>query len=163
MIRAVALAPGAEAAGDHVALAYAERYRRRGRLTTAAGLELFLDLPEVVELPEGAALLLADGRRVSVCAAPEPVALITAPGPLLARIAWHLGNRHTPAEIGADRILIQPDHVLEDLARRLGGTVAPATLPFRPEGGAYGRGRTHGHSHGDADHDPNAHIPHRHG
>ena len=35
----------------------------------------------------------------------------------LVRIAWHLGNRHLPTQIDADRILIRDDHVIVDMLK----------------------------------------------
>ena len=143
-------------------LAYADRYRRRGLLRTDQGDEILLDLPEATELREGEALLLADGRAAAIRAASEPLAEARAEGAALARLAWHVGNRHTPCEVGADRLLVQRDHVIEDMLARLGAEVVHVERPFRPEGGAYGHGRTHGHHHhGHAHEDPNAHIPAR--
>jgi urease accessory protein len=157
-----ALGP-AETAGS-VSLTYEDRYRRRGLLYADSGEEFLLDLPEATELRDGNVLVLEDGRQVLVRAAPEPLAEVRASGALLARLAWHVGNRHTPALIEADRLLIQRDHVIEDMLARLGAVVTHVEAPFTPEGGAYGHGRTHGHSHSnDPQADPNAHIPHRHG
>ena len=69
-----------------------------------------------------------------------------------------------PHEVGADRLLIQRDHVLEAMLAGLGAEISHIEAPFQPEGGAYGHGRTHGHAHAhDPDDDPNAHIPRRHG
>ena len=70
----------------------------------------------------------------------------------LARLAWHIGNRHTPCQIGPDCLVIRQDHVLEAMLAKLGADVTHDTRPFTPEGGAYGMGRTMGHSHGH-DHD----------
>ncbi|MEM9145671.1 MAG: urease accessory protein UreE [Pseudomonadota bacterium] len=166
MIRATALSDLSPAGADRLELPYAERYRRRGRLTTVSGEDILLDLPEATELAHGVALVLEDGRRVAVEAAAEPLAEVRAEvraaGASLARLAWHVGNRHTPCQIEPDRLLIQRDHVLEAMLAGLGATLRYIEAPFSPEGGAYGHGRTHGHSHGPADHDPNAHIPHRH-
>lgn len=161
MIRATAIEPGREGT-DSLALPYAERYRRRGRLRTEAGEEVLLDLPEATELGDGQNLVLEDGRRITLRAAPEALAEVRATGAALARLAWHVGNRHTPCQVAEGRLLIQRDHVLEAMLEGLGATVRHVEEPFLPEGGAYGHGRTHGHSHGPADHDPNAHIPHRH-
>ena len=66
----------------------------------------------------------------------------------LMRLAWHIGNRHTPCQIEAGRLLIREDHVLEAMLRQLGATVTKVREPFTPEGGAYGHGRTMGHDHG---------------
>ena len=147
--------------GDRIALAYAERYRRRGLLTTEAGAEVLLDLPEATELSHGDHLLTEDGRFIEVVAVAEPLAEVRGAG--LARLAWHIGNRHTPCQVEEDRLLIQRDHVLEQMLIGLGAEVTHVDAPFRPEGGAYGHGRTHAHGHAhDAFSDPNAHIPHRH-
>lgn len=154
----------AEAASDRILLEHAARYRRRGVLETEAGEKILLDLPEAAELPDRGALRLEDGRCVAIRAAAEPLAEVRAEGPVLARLAWHIGNRHTPCEVQAGRLLIRRDHVLEAMLTGLGAAVAHVEAPFRPEGGAYGHGRTHGHAHGHGPHDdPNAHIAHRHG
>jgi urease accessory protein len=151
-------------ARDRVTLERAARYRRRGLLRTEAGVEVLLDLAEATELENGDALALEDGRLVAVRAAAEPLYRVTATDPrALARLAWHVGNRHLPAQVEADALLIERDHVVADMIRRLGGTVEAVEAPFTPEGGAYGHGRTHGHAHhADPHADPNAHIPHRH-
>jgi urease accessory protein len=65
----------------------------------------------------------------------------------LPRIAWHVGNRHTPCQIAADHILIRDDAVLKAMLEQLNAMVTSLTAPFMPEGGAYGHGRTHGHEH----------------
>ena len=88
---------------------------------------------------------LADGREVEVVAAPEP--LLEIRGRNLVRLAWHIGNRHTPCQVETDRLLIQPDHVIRDMLARLGAEIAERVEPFTPEGGAYGHGRTHSHAH----------------
>lgn len=151
-----AVARGAGAgAGDRVVLDYRDRFLRRKRLATEAGAALVVDLPETVSLEDGDALVLAGGGSIAVAAAAEPLVAVTAADArALARLAWHVGNRHTPAEIGDGRLLVQRDHVIEDMLSRLGATLVPLMAPFRPEGGAYGHGRTHGHHHGGATDDP---------
>jgi len=79
-----------------------------------------------------------------VRAAPEDLLQVTGDLP---RLCWHLGNRHTPCQIETERLLIRHDHVLADMLERLGATVDKVNEPFTPEGGAYGHGRTMGHSH----------------
>ncbi len=133
---------------DVVRLDFEHRHRRRLVLTGEGGLAFLLDLPEVPSLAEGDALELEDGRLVRVHCADEALLEVDAPDPrTLARLAWHLGNRHLPTEIGPGRLRIRADHVIEDMLRRLGATVRPLQAPFHPEGGAYGHGRTHGHDH----------------
>ncbi|MBV1705483.1 MAG: urease accessory protein UreE [Hyphomicrobiales bacterium] len=149
------------------------RARRRGTATTTAGETVLVDLAAPSRLRGGDALKLEDGRLVEVVAAPEPLAEIRAAEPRgLTRLAWHLGNRHAPAEIGASRIRIRRDAVLEEMARALGARTAHIEAPFEPEGGAYdahGRapheeaehGHDHRHDHGH-DHD-HGHHGHGHG
>ena len=133
---------------DQITLAREDRYRRRVAMTTNGGTPFLLDLPEAAYLANGCGLLLEDGSIVLVRAAEEPLLRIGAPAPLtLARIAWHIGNRHTPAEITGEAIFIQPDHVLAEMMRGLGGTVEEVMRPFEPEGGAYGGHAALGHGH----------------
>jgi urease accessory protein len=140
------LPPGTwQGAAVVVRLGYDERFVRRRRLVTAGGRAFLLDLPETVSLAPGSAIALDDGSLVAVEAAAEP--LLEVRGEALARLAWHIGNRHTPCQIEADRLLIREDHVLAAMLRGLGAEVAPLTAPFLPEGGAYGHGRTLGHDH----------------
>ena len=134
---------------DRVTLDYEARFLRRKRLTCDAGTTFVVDLAETVSLEDGDALVLeGDGALIEVVAAAEPLLAVT--GPALARLAWHIGNRHTPCQIGTDRLVIRHDNVLEEMLRGLGATVERFDGPFRPEGGAYGHGRTMGHSHGPA-------------
>lgn len=129
---------------DLVVLSYDERFLRRIRLVTAHDEGFLVSLMETVSVDHGDAFRLVDGRMIKVVAAEEPVLVVTGD---LARLAWHIGNRHTPCQIEAARLLIRQDHVLEAMLRQLGATVTPRMEPFTPEGGAYGHGRTMGHDH----------------
>jgi urease accessory protein len=129
-----------------VTLSYDERFLRRKRLVTDAGEPLMVDLAQTTNLEPGDALQTDDGRLVEVRAADEPVVRVI--GPNLARLAWHIGNRHTPCEVQADHLVIRQDHVLEAMLVGLGASLTRVIGPFRPEGGAYGHGRTLGHDHG---------------
>jgi urease accessory protein len=140
---------------DEVTLDFDNRHRRRLAMTGKGGLQFLLDLPRARRLKEGDTLLLEDGRRVRVTAAPEALAEITASSPAeLVRIAWHLGNRHLPVMLLGDRILIRRDHVIEDMVRLLGASVAAVEAPFDPEDGAYAGsgGHHHHHEHDDGHH-----------
>ena len=55
----------------------------------------------------------------------------------LLRLAWAIGNRHVPAELGPDVIAIERDSGLEHMIAGLGGTMQVVVRPFHPEGGAY--------------------------
>ena len=144
-LRAGAVLDACGPAATTVTLPHAERHRRRGLLTADDGTGIMLDLPKATELHEGMALVLDDGSRVAIRAAVEPLAEVRAEGATLARLAWHVGNRHTPCQIDGARLLIRRDHVLEAMLQGLGASITPVDEPFRPEGGAYGHGRTHSH------------------
>lgn len=132
---------------DSVHLDYEGRFLRRKRLEGAGGTGFLVNLPETISIDEGDAFELLDGRLIEVRADDEPLLDIRGD---LTRLAWHIGNRHTPCQIGRDHLLIRQDHVLEAMLKQLGATVQPVFAPFRPEGGAYGHGRTMGHDHGPA-------------
>lgn len=137
-----------------VVLDYEGRLLRRKRLACASG-DFLVDLAEVTNLEDGDVFELSDGRQIVVRAAAEPVMVIRGH---LARLAWHIGNRHTPCRIEADRLIIRADHVLEAMLKKLGAQISHQMLPFRPEGGAYGHGRTFGHDHGSTQ----GHLQHDH-
>ena len=148
---------------DEVQLDYDARFLRRKVLTAVSGARLLVDLAQTTSLDHGGVLVLevaGEPRRVLVVAvvtaAPEP--LLEVRGRPLHRLAWHVGNRHTPCQIEADRLVIQRDHVIRDMLERLGADIAEIVEPFTPEGGAYGHGRTHAHDHGHT-HDHNNAYP----
>lgn len=144
-------------AAERLVLDYEARFLRRKRIVAASGRPVMVDLPETVSLGAGDALATADGALVEVQAAPEPLLRVTGDLP---RLAWHIGNRHTPCEVAPGHLLIREDHVLADMLARLGAGVERVTAPFTPEGGAYGHGRTHGHSHGPGHDHGHAHGTH---
>lgn len=133
---------------DVITLDYEGRFLRRKRLMTDSGEAFLVELPETISLSATDGFVLEDGRIIAIQPKPEPLLKVTHSH--LPRIAWHIGNRHTPCQIEQDYLLIQQDHVLEDMLRLLGADIEKLEAPFTPEGGAYGHGRTHGHDHGHA-------------
>lgn len=122
------------------------RCKSRLRARLSNGQEVALLLPRGTVLRGGDALTHADSAPVQIVAAPEAVLFASADTPLmLLKGAYHLGNRHTPVELGADYLAITYDPVLADLLVLLGLTVQAAMRAFEPEHGAYGGGHKHGH------------------
>jgi len=179
LIRAIEVLPPGKwpdgTAVDHLVLNYDERHRRRLRYVAAGGTTFLLDLPRAAVLRAGDGLRLEDGRIVSVDVSPEELVEVTAPdAAALIKLAWHIGNRHLPAQLEPQRILIRADAVIESMLRGLGATVKHVMEPFTPESGAYDSGQsavhpdshahphdsahshTHSHEHGD-----HAHSGHR--
>lgn len=127
-------------------LPFGERSKSRLRAALDNGTEAALFLPRGTVLRGGDLLVAEDGTFVEVLAAPESVLQVTAADPLaLMRAAYHLGNRHTPVEVGRDYLRLEYDPVLADMLTRLGVQIARAEQPFEPEAGAYGGGHKHGH------------------
>ena len=150
---------------DTIVLDHEGRHRRRVTMTGTRGTEFLLDLPEAVALRGGDALNLEDGRLIEIVAAPEPLAEVRCNDPRqLARVAYHVGNRHAQAEILANRIRIRRDHVLEEMVRGLGAKVAHIEAPFEPDTGAYEAvEEAHAHGHKKHAHKDHAHDHHDHG
>jgi urease accessory protein len=135
----------ASSAIDRVVLDAGERYRRRIVLTGERGTIFLLDLPQAVALRDGDGLVLDDGSVIRVTGKPEPlVEIAAASAHALARLAWHIGNRHTDMQVAGERLRIRRDHVLEAMLRGLGARLTPIEAPFDPEPGAYDA-----HPHGD--------------
>lgn len=156
-------ASGADAAVRATAvLAHDARHLRRKLIALSDGSRVLVDLPEPVALAAGDALVLEDGGLVIIGAADEELLEVTARDAVhLAELAWHIGNRHLPAAISADRILILRDHVIRAMLEGLGAGVRDVVAGFEPVRGAYsGHGLSHGHEHHhghDHDHDDGHH------
>jgi urease accessory protein len=128
-----------------VTLDFEARHRRRVRLTLDDGEMILLNLPNTVAMSDGDGLQLEDGRWVRVQASKECLVEIRHPDPAqLVRLAWHLGNRHLPTDIGNQLLRIRPDHVIEGMLRDMGADLRTVAASFQPEGGAYAG---HSHSH----------------
>lgn len=132
-------------------LSYDARFLRRKVVKTVDGQSVLVDLPKTTSLNHGDAPATAEGKLIEIIAVQEAVLQVT--GPNLVLLAWHIGNRHIPCQIGADHLLIQNDPVIGHMLEHLGAKVTPVQRPFTPEGGAYGHGRTHSHEHGNTAHD----------
>lgn len=149
MLRAVSHLPAGHGQGtpfDLVVLEHDERRLRRKLLKLEHGDEVMVDFPQTVTLDHLSALQLEDGRLVEVIAAEELLYEIRGrDADHLVRLAWHIGNRHTSAQLEATRILIKRDHVLKTMLEGLGASVTNVSEPFFAEHGAY-------HSHGDSSH-----------
>ncbi|KAA6116750.1 urease accessory protein UreE [Cupriavidus cauae] len=127
-------------------LPFGDRSKSRLRAVLDNGEEAAIFLPRGTVLRGGDLLVSADGTFVEVQAAAESVLQVRAEDPhALMRAAYHLGNRHTPVEIGRDYLRLEYDPVLADMLMRLGVQAERAELPFEPEAGAYGGGHKHGH------------------
>ena len=130
---------------DEISLSYEERFIRRKKLITNNGTEFLVNLEETVSIDENHFFELENGNLIKVISKEENLIEIT--GDNLKQIIWHIGNRHLPCQIEENRILIQDDAVILDMILKLHGNVKKVFEKFKPEGGAYGMGRTHSHKH----------------
>ncbi|HEX4339583.1 MAG TPA: urease accessory protein UreE [Polyangiaceae bacterium] len=149
---------------DTLSLPYDRRLHSRQRACMDGGEHIAVMLPRGSVLRDGDVLRCEGGRLVRVRAAPECVSRITVKNAvLLARAAYHLGNRHVPTQLGNGFVAYLHDHVLDDMITRLGFTVAVVNAPFEPEPGAYGQSGEHshhGHTHSHGPHAPQVKSEH---
>jgi urease accessory protein len=142
-------------------LPFEQRQKSRLKTKLVSGEEVALMLPRGEILRGGDLVTASDGRVIEVVAEPERLLHIESQS--LARLAYHLGNRHVPVQVGEGFLRIAADHVLEEMVKKLGAKVSAVEAPFEPEAGAYAGGhhrhdemghggRIHEHHH-DHDHD----------
>lgn len=125
-------------------LPFEQRQKSRLRTRLASGEEVGLFLERGTILRGGDCLTGDDGRVVRVVAADEPLMEVrSSDGTLLARAAYHLGNRHTPVQVGQGWLRFAADHVLGEMVLGLGVAVTAVQSPFEPEAGAYAAGHHH--------------------
>lgn len=136
-------------------LAHDERHVRRKTIRLSNNEKVLVDLPGPTFLNTGDILKLEDGSSVLIEAASEDLFEVRGKDPVhLLQLTWHIGNRHLPAEIAEDRILILRDHVIRNMLEGLGATVTDVTGEFTPTRGAYDghshdHASAHGHHHDD--------------
>jgi urease accessory protein len=137
--------PKDESVGS-VTLCFEDRHRRRIRMATDQGEPVLLNLMRPEPLADGDGLGFEAGQGwLEVKAAAEDVLELEAPDRrALARLAWHLGNRHLATEIlDGGRLRIRYDHVIEAMLEQLGARLERRRAAFQPEGGAYAGRQRH--------------------
>ncbi|MEJ2375396.1 MAG: urease accessory protein UreE [Pseudolabrys sp.] len=167
MRRAIRVLSAAERAGrpvaDTVILDYAQRSAQKLPVSGIKGGRFEIDLAKPARLATDDTLLLDDGNLIEVVAAPEPLIEARAADlSHLARLAWHLGDRHVSAQLFANRIRVRAEASVEDLLKALGARLAHIEAPFEPEGGAYALAHDHAHGHAHGHHHGHDHHHHDH-
>lgn len=129
---------------DRLALIWEQRRKSRLKATTAGGEEVGLFLPRGTVLYDGNLVQVAGGGILEIVAAAEDVSTVASPDAvLLARIAYHLGNRHVRTQVGPGFIRYRHDRAIDELVRKLGAAVILEEVPFEPERGT----KDHAHDH----------------
>ena len=157
-------ADGADGATrDRFVAPFEQRQKARQRVRLESGREVGLRLPRGSVLRDGDKLRAPDGTIVDVVAAHEDVStVVTAELSQLARLAYHLGNRHVALEVGDGWVRYLRDHVLDAMVAGLGGSVVHESAPFEPESGAYGGRHSHAHDPDGRLDDRGQSVGHRH-
>ena len=157
--------------GGQLRLPFDSRQKSRLRAQLVSGEEVGLMLPRGEILRGGDLVIASDGRVIEVIAEPEKLLHIETRD--LAKVAYHLGNRHVPVQVGEGFLRIAADHVLEEMVKTLGAKVSHVEAPFEPEAGAYAGGhhqhdemghggKIHDHHHDHDDHHDHDHCDHPH-
>ena len=136
-------------------LAFEQRQKSRLKTRLVSGEEVALLLPRGEILRGGDLVTASDGRVIEVIAEPEKLLHIESDA--LAKLAYHLGNRHVPVQVGEGFLRIAADHVLEEMVKKLGAKVKQVEAPFEPEAGAYAGGH---HQHDEMGHGGKIHEHH---
>ena len=147
MIRIEKVLESSARASVTLSLPIDQRTKSRLKVTLDDGRPAGLFLPRGKVLRGGDLLQSTEGLIVQVRAAAESVSTVHSDDTLaLARICYHLGNRHVPLQITSKWVRYQHDHVLDDMVAGLGLSVAVEQAPFEPEAGAY-QSTANGHHH----------------
>jgi len=144
---------------DSVILAPDQRRAQHGELVGVGGTRCLLELPAPVTLRMGDAFELEGGGLVEVVVEAEPLIEVRGRDLVhLAKLAWHLGDRHVPVQVLGNRLRLRRDAAIETLLAKLGARVVAIEAPFDPEGGAYASATAaHEHRHSDHDHHDHGH------
>jgi urease accessory protein len=140
MLEAYSRAAAGDASRIHgrLRLPFDLRQKSRLRATLDSGEEIAILLARGEVLRGGDRLVARGGEVIEVVAETESVAHVECDSrEQLARIAYHLGNRHVPIQVGAGWLRFAADRVLEKMVAGLGGVVTTLEAPFEPEPGAY--------------------------
>jgi urease accessory protein len=147
--RLIARATSQVPATAELVLAFEQRVRTRYVAQLEDGRPIAVVVPRGSVMRGGECWVTETGLVVTIRAAHESLLQATTTDALLlARAAYHLGNRHVAVQIAPGLLRIAHDPVLGRLLEGLGLTPTAEVGPFEPEGGAYG----HDHAHAGAGH-----------
>jgi urease accessory protein len=147
--RLLTKAPAGAVPTAQLVLAFEQRVRTRHVAALEDGRPIAVLVPRGSVMRGGDCWVTDSGLVVEIVAARESLLEVRSDDPhLLARAAYHLGNRHVAVEIAPGAIRIAHDPVLGRLLEGLGLQPHSTVGPFEPEGGAYG----HDHAHAGGGH-----------
>jgi len=125
------------------------RQKSRQRTSLESGEEVAIALARGEVMRGGDLVLATGGEVIEVVADRESVMHIEGRDETaLTRIAYHLGNRHVPLQVGNGWLRFIADAVLLKMVEGLGGRVSMLDAPFEPEAGAYAPHHRHDNESG---------------
>ena len=125
------------------------RQKSRQRATLESGEEVAIALARGEVMRGGDLVVAAGGQVIEVVAERESVMHVECDtAPALARIAYHLGNRHVPVQVAEGWLRFAADPVLAKMVEGLGGKLTVLDAPFEPEAGAYAPHHRHDNESG---------------
>jgi urease accessory protein len=135
-------------------LPFDRRQKSRQRATLESGEVVAIALARGEVMRGGDLVVAAEGQVIEIVAEQESVMQVDCDAGTLARLAYHLGNRHVPVQLGAGWLRFAADAVLAKMVEGLGGKVRSMEAPFEPEAGAYAPHHRHDESgHGGRIHE----------
>jgi urease accessory protein len=117
---------------DRVVLTWEQRQRSRQKLLTAQGRDIALALPTGTRLQAGDLLAAPEGWIAVELALEDVLWILPRDQQETAFVAYQIGNRHLPLEIGAPGLKTLYEPVLETFLREHGIAVERTQLPFTP-------------------------------
>ena len=142
-------------------LPFERRQKSRQRATLESGEEVAIALARGEVMRGGDLVVGAEGQVIEVIAEQEGVMHVDCDAGTLARLAYHLGNRHVPVQLGDMWLRFAADPVLAKMVEGLGGKVRAIEAPFEPEAGAYTPHHRHENESGHGGRIHEFGIPHR--
>jgi len=139
--------------------------RQKARFVTKAnsGKECGIQIERGHILRDGDKLQAEDGTVLEIKAGSETVSTVKeTDAKLLARVCYHLGNRHVPLQVEKGWCRFLQDHVLDEMVELLGCSVNHENAPFEPEAGAYSAGGHHHHHDNHRNHHDHHDSGHSH-
>jgi urease accessory protein len=139
MLELVKKLEGEQSANLFMLLGFDIRQKSRFKTVLTDGQDVGVILPRGQILRGGDYLASVDNEIVQVLAEKEEVSVVYSDDQLLlSKICYHLGNRHVPLQIEAQRISYGHDSVLDNMVKQFGLEVCLEDAVFEPEIGAYG-------------------------
>ena len=117
---------------EWIELDWEELSKRLLRTETDQGTDIALRIEQEEPLQYGDILFEDDNRRIALRTKMEPVIVISPKDMTeMGKTAFELGNRHTPALIEENEVIVRADHTLNKLLDEVGVTYETTERRFK--------------------------------